>query len=97
MSGLKTVSGDCADFAASAGLISNHLEKALRASFSNTSPFDVTASRATASFYGRSIVDFLERIRKAASKRMDDASSLKRLLPNFHNWRISPTPQQNGA
>jgi hypothetical protein len=50
MASLKTIPGNCADFAASAGLFSNHLEKALRASLSNTSPFDVTASRATASF-----------------------------------------------
>ncbi|MGD9539940.1 MAG: hypothetical protein AB7V61_03275, partial [Methylocystis sp.] len=78
MASLKTIPGNCADFAASAGLFSNHLEKALRASLSNTSPFDVTASRATASFYGRSAGEILERIRKTASKRMDDASRLKR-------------------
>jgi len=40
---------------------------------------------------------FLEKIPKAASKKIARASRAKRLLPNFSNWRISATPEPNGA
>ncbi|HEY8212725.1 MAG TPA: hypothetical protein VIG36_01120, partial [Methylocystis sp.] len=66
-------------------------EKAPHASLANTSPLPVEASRGTAFFYGSSIGHFLEKIQIGASKKSVRATRAKRLLPIFHNSRISAT------
>jgi hypothetical protein len=96
MSGAKLTISDCAVLAAFAGYSEPSLKSAARVSSKYIASPCHSVKRNCVFLRGDDWA-FSRKNQLSSVKKIGRASRAKRLLPIFPNWRISATPEPNGA